>query len=67
MKIYVVSGLGADFTVLEKIHFPQQHEVVFINWLIPLQNEDFLDYVKRMAESVDDSEPFYLLGHSRQH
>jgi hypothetical protein len=64
MKIYVVSGLGADFTVLEKINFPEQHEVVFIDWLIPLQNENFLDYVKRMGEGIDDSESFYLLGYS---
>jgi hypothetical protein len=64
MKIYVVSGLGADFKVLEKINFPEQHEVVFIDWLIPLQNENFLDYVKRMGEGIDDSEPFHLLGYS---
>ncbi|WP_343664536.1 alpha/beta hydrolase [Chryseobacterium mucoviscidosis] len=64
MKIYVVSGLGADFKVLEKIEFPKHHEVVFIDWLIPHQNEEFSDYVKRMAEKVDDSEPFYLLGYS---
>ena len=38
--------------------------MVFSDWLIPLQNEDFLDYVKRMAEGIDDSEPFYLLGYS---
>ncbi|GEN77537.1 alpha/beta hydrolase [Chryseobacterium hagamense] len=64
MKIYVVSGLGADFKVLEKIQFPKRHEVVFIDWLIPLPNEEFPDYVKRMAEKVDDSEPFYLVGYS---
>jgi hypothetical protein len=64
MKIYVVSGLGADFKVLEKLQFPEHHEVVFIDWLIPLQNETFSQYVERMAEKVDDSEPFYLLGYS---
>ncbi|WP_027378224.1 alpha/beta hydrolase [Chryseobacterium daeguense] len=64
MKIYVVSGLGADFKVLEKIQFPAHHEVVFIDWLIPDQNETFYQYVERMAEKVDDSEPFYLLGYS---
>lgn len=64
MKIYVVSGLGADFKVLEKIQFPKQHEVVFIDWLIPEQDEGFLHYVERMAEKIDDSEPFYLLGYS---
>lgn len=64
MKIYVVSGLGADFKVLEKIQFPKHHEVVFIDWLIPEQNEDFQHYIQRMAEKIDDSEPFYLLGYS---
>lgn len=64
MKIYVVSGLGADFKVLEKIKFPEHHEIVFIDWLIPDQNEDFSEYVKRMSEKIDVSEPFYLLGYS---
>ncbi|KAA0128565.1 alpha/beta hydrolase [Chryseobacterium sp. SN22] len=64
MKIYVVSGLGADFKVLEKIQFPKRHEVVFIDWLIPFLNEEFPGYVKRMAEKIDDSAPFYLVGYS---
>jgi hypothetical protein len=64
MKIYVVSGLGADFKVLEKIHFSEQHEIVFIDWLIPHQDEEFLQYVVRMAEKIDVLEPFYLLGYS---
>ncbi|MFC3158672.1 hypothetical protein [Chryseobacterium arachidis] len=64
MKIYVVSGLGADFKVLEKIQFPEHHEIVFIDWLIPYQNEEFSHYVIRMAEKIDVSEPFYLLGYS---
>jgi hypothetical protein len=64
MKIYVVSGLGADFKVLEKIHFSEQHEIVFIDWLIPHQDEEFSQYVVRMAEKIDVLEPFYLLGYS---
>jgi len=64
MKIYVVSGLGADFKVLEKIHFPEQHEIIFIDWLIPYQDEEFSQYVIRMAENIDVSEPFFLLGYS---
>jgi hypothetical protein len=64
MKLYVISGLGADFKVLERIHFPDQLEVVFIDWLIPIKDEIFGDYVKRMAEKIDVSEPFSLLGYS---
>ena len=64
MKLYVISGLGADFKVLEKINFPENLEVVFLDWLIPENKEDFHHYVERMADRVDDSEPFSLLGYS---
>jgi hypothetical protein len=64
MKIYVVSGLGADFKVLERLEFPKNHEIVFIDWLIPQQNEDFPKYVERMAEKIDATQPFCLLGYS---
>lgn len=64
MKIYVVSGLGADFKVLERLQFPKHHEVVFISWLIPEAGESFSAYVERMSAVIDESEPFYLLGYS---
>src|SRR5690606_24016042 len=64
MKIYIVSGLGADFKVLERLEFPKQYEIVFLDWLIPEKNEPFHSYVERMAERIDDSETFCLLGYS---
>lgn len=64
MKLYVVSGLGADFSVLEKLVFNPNIEVVFLEWLLPEPGETFPHYVRRMAERVDDSQPFYLLGYS---
>ncbi|REC74808.1 alpha/beta hydrolase [Chryseobacterium elymi] len=64
MKIYVISGLGADFKVLERLEFPENCELNFIDWLIPDKNEPFHSYVQRMAEKVDDAEPFCLLGYS---
>ena len=64
MKVYVISGLGADFKVLERLQFHENLEVVFIDWLIPEKDETFSHYVERMAEKIDVSEPFYLLGYS---
>ncbi|WP_419868318.1 alpha/beta hydrolase [Chryseobacterium sp. CT-SW4] len=64
MKIYVISGLGADFKVLEKLEFSEQHTIVFLDWLIPEKDETFSSYVERMAGKIDESEPFYLLGYS---
>ncbi|WP_379969219.1 alpha/beta hydrolase [Epilithonimonas sp. UC225_85] len=64
MKLYTISGLGADEKVLEKLTFNKNIELVHIPWLIPEFNEDFYHYVERMSESIDDSEEFYLLGYS---
>ena len=64
MKIYLVSGLGADYKVLEKLKFPEQLEVVNIDWLVPERSEPFPHYVERMAYNIDPREPFYLLGYS---
>lgn len=64
MKIYIVSGLGADFKVLERLQFPNHYEIVFLDWLIPQKDEQFHAYVGRMAERIDASEPFCLLGYS---
>ena len=64
MKLYTISGLGADEKVLEKLTFNEGIEIVHIPWLIPNINEEFTDYVVRMAQFVDESEEFYLLGYS---
>lgn len=64
MKLYIISGLGADFKVLEKLKFPQNIEVTFIDWLIPTSRETFDHYIQRMAERIDNSKPFCLLGYS---
>lgn len=64
MKLYVISGLGADFKVLEKIKFPQSLEIVFLAWLIPEKNETFKHYIERMSKKIDFSEPYCLLGYS---
>ena len=64
MKLYVISGLGADFKVLEKITFPEKLEVIFLDWIMPENKEDFHHYVKRMADLIDGKEPFALLGYS---
>ncbi len=64
MKVYIISGLGADDKVLEKLEFNKAIEPIFIHWKIPQRGEHFHHYVERMAEEIDESEPFGLLGYS---
>jgi len=64
MKLYIISGLGADISVFEYINFPPDMELHFIDWLVPEQDEEFDHYVNRMAESINPDEDFCLLGYS---
>ena len=64
MKLYIISGLGADYKVLQKLDFGENIEVVFLDWLMPNRKEDFQHYIHRMADRIDDSQPFFLLGYS---
>ena len=59
MKIYCISGLGADERVFDKLKI--NAELVHLKWILPA-HENLRSYALRLAESIDDSEPFCLIG-----
>jgi esterase/lipase len=60
MKIYAISGLGSDDRVFTRLQKHIDFEV--IAWKNPLPKEPLSDYAKRMAEEIDDPNPFILMG-----
>lgn len=60
MKIYGISGLGADERVFEhlKLEFPFEP----IAWLQPESNESISHYAVRLSQIIDTSQPFVLMG-----
>lgn len=60
MKIYGISGLGADKRVFEflKLDF----EFIPIEWIEPYKNESIKSYSKRLSEVIDTKNDFCLLG-----
>ncbi len=62
MKVYFVSGLAADSRVFKNIRLPADCVPVFLEWIEPLKNESLQDYAWRLAESIDISEPFGIIG-----
>jgi pimeloyl-ACP methyl ester carboxylesterase len=64
MKIYAVSGLGANEKIFEKLDLSSDFELVFISWLIPFRNESIQEYAARMTVSIDVKEEFILFGMS---
>lgn len=62
MKVYFISGLGADSRVFKYISLPNGFEVVYIDWILPIKEESLQDYAWRLAAAIDDTKPFVLLG-----
>jgi len=62
MKVYFVSGLAADSRVFKNIQLPAHCVPVFLEWIAPLKKESLRNYALRLAESIDASEPFAIIG-----
>ena len=62
MTIYFLSGLGANYSAFQYLVFPPGVQTVFIDWLVPEKKETIQAYAKRIAEKIDASQPFILLG-----
>lgn len=60
LKIYAISGLGADRTVFDYLSL--KYPIHPIDWLDPHKNESIESYASRMLTFVDDSEEFILMG-----
>ena len=62
MKAYLIGGLAADERVFRHLRFPEHYQRQFLNWIVPLENESLESYAKRMAEQIDTSGKFILVG-----
>ena len=63
MRVYLISGLGADQRAFKKLSWHRDVEVVFVPWIKPIKNETLNSYARRLALTIDtDSAPYVLVG-----
>ena len=62
MKIFAISGLGADKRVFE--YLTLEHELVPVEWVSPKNKETITDYSKRLIEkyAIGTENNFGILG-----
>jgi len=60
MKLYAISGLGADERVFQYLNI--EHELIPIPWLTTEKSEPIEIYAKRMAKKINKEEEFGILG-----
>ncbi len=64
MKVYFLSGMCVNCRVFDQIRLPEGYEKRYIEWHIPREDETLDEYTRKMAEEIDTSEPFILVGYS---
>lgn len=62
MNVYFISGLAADKRVFKYITLPPGFDAIHLAWINPKKNESLGDYALRMAEKIDVSIPFVIIG-----
>lgn len=62
MKVYFIPGLAADKRVFRHIQLPEGYEAHYLDWIPPHHHDSLQEYAMRMAEQIDTSEPFVLIG-----
>ncbi len=60
MKLYGLSGLGADKRVFKYLNL--ECELVPIEWINPIKNEGIKDYAHRLSNCINEQEPFGIIG-----
>lgn len=59
--VYFISGLGADHRLFKNLDLAGI-EHCFLDWLSPLENENFTAYVNRLLEGIDQTQEIILVG-----
>jgi len=62
MKVYAISGLGADKRVFDYLDI--EHELIAVDWIVPEKKEDIKTYSKRLINEykINKEIEFGLLG-----
>ncbi len=58
-NIFLLSGLGADERVFQKLDF-SEYNPVFLQWLSPIKNETIEEYAKRITEQITEENPIII-------
>jgi len=62
LKVYFISGIGADHRFFTHVRLPEGFEARYIHWIDPHPKENLPDYAFRLTAQIDPAEPFILIG-----
>jgi pimeloyl-ACP methyl ester carboxylesterase len=60
--IYLIPGQGADARQFQKLTFPEEYEIRNIEYFTPEKGWDLRDFAIALAQQIDTTENFLILG-----
>jgi esterase/lipase len=60
LKIYGISGLGADKRVFDFLNL--DYPLIPLEWIEPIENESLKDYSERLSKVIDTKSDFAIMG-----
>lgn len=61
LNVYCISGMGVDGRLFRNLRL-ESCSIHHISWLTPHKNESLPDYAMRLADHIDTTKPFALVG-----
>ena len=58
-NVYILSGLGADKRVFQKMNF-SEYNTTFIQWILPNRTENIESYAKKLTEQIKHEKPILI-------
>ena len=62
MKVYFISGIGADYRLFKNIVLPSSCTAEYLHYVTARKGESIPQYAARLSEPIDKDEPFALVG-----
>lgn len=63
-NVYFFPGTGSDERLFSKINLPVGFEAKFITYPVPEKKQNMAGYAKLLAQQIDTTQPFVLIGTS---
>lgn len=64
VNVYFISGMCYNCSVFDKLTLPEGFNKKYIEWHTPHVGESLEEYTRTMAQTIDTSRPFVLVGYS---
>ena len=60
IHVYLMPGMSANSLIFERIKFPENYELHYLNWISPKKDESIQNYAIRFSSLIKNDEPVMI-------